>query len=64
MDKSKIFITDLIIAGSFIALGILAPGSSLTSASGFAANLTGIATGAGLGWLIKTFIDSKKRAAK
>lgn len=60
MNTSKKLITDLIIAGCFIALGVLAPGSTFSSASGFIANLTGIATGVGIGWLVKTLIDHKK----
>lgn len=60
--NTKEFIYDLIIAGIFIAMGILAPGSTLLSASGFMANLTGIATGVGLGWLIKSFMENRTRA--
>jgi hypothetical protein len=32
----------------------------LTDANGFAANIAGISTGLGIGWLIKTFIDYTK----
>jgi len=62
--KTNGFILNLIIAGAFIAIGLLSPGSSLTSVEGFSANITGIATGIGLGWLIKTLIESKKGAIK
>ena len=59
MKASKKFIGDLVVSGGFIALGVLAPGSALMSASGFTANLTGLATGVGVGWLVKTFVDHK-----
>jgi hypothetical protein len=58
--KSKKFIFDLVAAGGFIALGMFVPGSTLTDANGFAANIAGISTGLGIGWLIKTFIDYTK----
>ena len=59
--NAKVFIYDLIIAGIFIAMGVLALGSTLLSSSGFIANLTGIATGVGLGWLIKSFMENRTR---
>ena len=43
------FIRDVVIAGGFIAIGILAPGSPIEG--GFDAHLGGIAVGLGLGWL-------------
>lgn len=61
MIKSKNFIVDLVIAGGFIALGVFVPGSTLTDANGFAANIAGVSTGLGIGWIVKTFIDYKKR---
>jgi len=63
LNKSKNFIADLVVAGGFIALGVLMPGSVLTDANGFAANIAGISTGIGIGWIIKTFIDYQKRSA-
>ncbi|MDP2762576.1 MAG: hypothetical protein Q8O64_19615 [Sideroxyarcus sp.] len=60
MIKSKNFIVDLVIAGGFIALGVFVPGSTLTDANGFAANIAGVSTGLGIGWIVKTFIDYKK----
>lgn len=60
MIKSKNFIVDLVIAGGFIALGVFVPGSTLTDANGFAANIAGVSTGLGIGWIVKTFIDYNK----
>ncbi|MBV2186682.1 MAG: hypothetical protein KUL88_19340 [Rhizobium sp.] len=51
------FIRDVAIAGGFIAIGILAPGSPIEN--GFEAHLGGISVGLGLGWLIKCFVDLK-----
>jgi membrane associated rhomboid family serine protease len=55
LPHSPRFIRDVIIAGGFVAIGILAPGSPIEG--GFEAHLGGISLGLGLGWLIKSFID-------
>ena len=60
MKNSKELVFNLIVAGVFFAIGFLTPGSSLMSTDGFASNVSGIATGAGIAWLIKTLIDGKK----
>lgn len=62
MLSNKVYIKNLIIAAAFIALGLLMPGSTLTDTTAFIANITGISTGIGIGWLLKTFIDHKKPA--
>lgn len=43
------------IAGAFIAISLFVPGQSIIA--GFSANISGIALGIGLGWLIKSIID-------
>ena len=53
---------NLIIAGAFIALGVTAPGSTMTDPKQFVANVTGIATGFGLAWLLKTLADNRKQS--
>lgn len=55
LPRTRGFIRDIAIAGGFIAIGILAPGSPIEN--GFEAHLGGISVGLGLGWLIKCFID-------
>jgi len=60
MLSNKDYIKDLVIAGVFIALGILLPGSTITEQASFTANITGISTGIGIGWLIKTFFEQKQ----
>jgi len=59
MLSKKDYIKDIIIAGVFIALGILLPGSTITDQAAFTANITGISTGIGIGWLIKTILGQK-----
>lgn len=59
MLSNKQFIKNLIIAGIFIALGLFMPGSTVTDMTAFIANITGISTGIGIGWLIKTFMEQK-----
>ena len=57
-DQAIVFLLVLgtgVIAGGFVAIGILAPGSPIEG--GFEAHLGGISLGLGLGWLIKSFID-------
>jgi membrane associated rhomboid family serine protease len=63
MFSNKNFIKNLLIAAAFIVLGLFMPGSTLTDMTAFIANITGISTGIGIGWLLKTFIE-KKRAAE
>jgi membrane associated rhomboid family serine protease len=57
LPHTRGFIRDVVIAGGFIAIGILAPGSPIEN--GFEAHLGGISIGLGLGWLIKCFVDLK-----
>lgn len=57
--QNKQFIKNLIIAGIFIALGLFMPGSTVTDMTAFIANITGISTGIGIGWLLKTFMEQK-----
>ncbi len=52
LPHSRRFIREVVIAGGFVAIGILAPGSPIEG--GFDAHLGGIAVGLGLGWLIKS----------
>jgi len=59
MLSNKDYIKNLIIASVFIALGILLPGSTITDQAAFTANITGISTGIGIGWLIKTVFEQK-----
>lgn len=59
MLSNKDYIKNLIIASTFIALGILLPGSTITDQAAFMANITGISTGIGIGWLIKTVFEKK-----
>ena len=59
MLSNKNYIKNLVIAGVFIALGIFLPGSSITDQAAFTANITGISTGIGIGWLIKTVFEQK-----
>ena len=59
MLSKKDYIKDIIIAGVFIALGILLPGSTIADQAAFTANITGISTGIGIGWLIKTILGQK-----
>ncbi len=59
MNKSKPFIVNLVIAGIFIALGLLMPGSTMTNSNELTANIAGIATGFGIAWIIKAFADNK-----
>jgi len=59
--KNKEYIQNLVIAGAFVGLGLCLPGASLiANPTAFMSNMTGIATGIGIGWFIKTFIDQKK----
>lgn len=55
LPHTRGLVRDIAIAGGFIAIGILAPGSPIEN--GFEAHLGGISVGLGLGWLIKCFID-------
>lgn len=58
IPKSKEAVQDTLIAGAFIAMGALLPGSLLDS--GFEAHIGGIALGVGIGWLVKSIIDHTK----
>lgn len=58
IPSSPAAIRDMIVAGAFIAMGVLLPGALLDK--GFEAHIGGIALGAGLGWLVKSMIDHAK----
>ncbi|MHB1677830.1 MAG: hypothetical protein ACYCSS_09890 [Sulfuriferula sp.] len=55
IPRSRESIKDMAIAGAFIAISLFVPGQSIIA--GFSANISGIALGIGLGWLIKSIID-------
>jgi len=58
IPKSKEAVRDMLIAGAFIVMGALLPGSLLDK--GFEAHIGGIALGIGIGWLVKSIIDHTK----
>jgi membrane associated rhomboid family serine protease len=58
IPRSKEAVRDTLIAGAFIAMGVLLPESLLDK--GFEAHIGGIAMGLGIGWLIKSIIDHSK----
>ncbi len=58
IPSTKAAVQDMLIAGAFIAMGVLLPGALLDK--GFEAHIGGIALGIGLGWLIKSTIDHVK----
>lgn len=58
IPRSKEAVQDTLIAGAFIAMGVLLPGSLLDR--GFEAHVGGMALGIGIGWLIKSFINHSK----
>ena len=58
LPHTRGFIRDIAVAGGFIAIGILAPGSPIQN--GFEAHLGGMSLGLGLGWLIKSFIETQR----
>lgn len=58
IPRSKEAVRDMLVAGAFIAMGALLPGSLLDK--GFEAHVGGIALGIGIGWLIKSIIDHAK----
>ncbi|MEQ1590459.1 MAG: hypothetical protein ABL902_08915 [Gallionella sp.] len=64
ISKDKGFIKDIVIAAAFIAIGLLIPGSTLTDPSALTANITGISMGIGMGFLIKSFIEQKRKLAE
>lgn len=64
ISKDKGFIKDIVIAAAFIAIGLLIPGSTLTDPSALTANITGISMGIGIGFLIKSFIEQKRKLAE
>ncbi|MCC6143814.1 MAG: hypothetical protein IT368_08400 [Candidatus Hydrogenedentes bacterium] len=55
IPRSKAAVQDTLIAGAFIAMGALLPGSLLDK--GFEAHVGGIALGIGIGWLVKSVIN-------
>lgn len=59
MLTNKEFIKNLVIAAAFIALGLFMPGSTMTDSAALISNITGIATGIGIGWLLKTLMEQK-----
>ncbi len=63
MLSNKQFIKNLAIAAAFIALGLFMPGSTVTDMTAFIANITGISTGIGIGWLLKSFMEQKPEVA-
>jgi len=58
IPHSKAAVQDTLIAGAFIAMGALLPGSLLDK--GFEAHVGGIALGIGIGWLVKSVINHSK----
>lgn len=58
IPRSKAAVQDTLIAGAFIAMGALLPGSLLDK--GFEAHVGGIALGIGIGWLVKSVINHSK----
>jgi len=58
IPRSKAAVQDTLIAGAFIAMGALLPGSLLDK--GFEAHVGGIALGLGIGWLVKSVINHSK----
>lgn len=57
IPKSKEVVQDMLIAGAFMTMGTLLPGSLLDK--GFEAHIGGIALGVGIGWLVKSIIDHR-----
>jgi hypothetical protein len=64
ISKDKGFIQDILIASAFIAIGLFIPGSTLTDPSALTANITGISMGIGIGFLIKSFVEQKRKLAE
>jgi hypothetical protein len=64
ISKDKGFIQDIVIASAFIAIGLFIPGSTLTDPSALTANITGISMGIGIGFLIKSFVEQKRKLAE
>ncbi|QLQ25087.1 MAG: hypothetical protein HZT41_09635 [Dechloromonas sp.] len=58
IPRSKAAVQDTLIAGAFIAMGALLPGSLLDK--GFEAHVGSIALGIGIGWLVKSVINHSK----
>lgn len=58
IPRSKAAVQDTLIAGAFIAMGALLPGSLLDK--GFEAHVGGVALGIGIGWLVKSVINHSK----
>lgn len=55
IPKSQEAIRDMVVAGAFIAISAIVPTPSI--AANFAAHLSGVSLGIGLGWLVKSIID-------
>ncbi|SEJ01829.1 hypothetical protein [Nitrosomonas eutropha] len=58
IPHSKEAIRDMVIAGAFVAMGILLP-NGVTDGD-FASHIGGIALGTGIGWLVKSFIGYRQ----
>jgi len=58
--QSREAIRDMVIAGAFIAMGILLPNG--IASGNFASHIGGIALGTGIGRLVKSFITYKQPA--
>lgn len=58
IPRSRAAVQDMLIAGAFMAMGVLLPGALLDK--GFEAHVGGIALGIGIGWLVKSTIDHAK----
>jgi membrane associated rhomboid family serine protease len=59
IPRTKEAIKDYIYAGAFVAAGVLMPNSVVDT--GFEAHISGLAIGAGIGWLIKSVIAHAKK---
>ncbi len=55
IPRSKEAIRDMVISAGFIVISVIAPAPPI--ALSFAANISGVSLGLGLGWLIKSIID-------
>lgn len=59
LPRTRDAIKDMVIAGAFIAMGVLMPGGMLDNA--FQVHIGGIALGMGFGWLVKSIICHKTK---
>ena len=60
LPRTREAIKDMVIAGAFIAMGVLMPGGMLDN--DFQAHIGGIALGMGFGWLVKSIIFHKTKS--